>query len=60
MASDGFASPCFEHGSSSEVPATFKLKLMRYTLPKSFLRMGTAPAYANEATMTYALLDRSI
>jgi pimeloyl-ACP methyl ester carboxylesterase len=53
---DGFASPGFDYGKPPEVPAT--LKLMRYTLPKPLLRMSLAPAYANPASLTDALVAR--
>ncbi len=53
---DGFASPGFEYGKTPEVPAT--LKLMRYALPKALLTMSLKPAYANPATLTYALATR--
>jgi pimeloyl-ACP methyl ester carboxylesterase len=38
---DGFASPGFVYGSTPEVPAT--VKLMRYALPKTLLKMSLAP-----------------
>ena len=53
---DGFASPGFEYGKQPQVPAT--VRLMRYALPKSLLRMSLAPAYANPAVLTDALTTR--
>ena len=53
---DGFASPGFEYGRKSPVPAT--VKLMRYALPKPLLRMSLVPAYANPAVLTDELTAR--
>ncbi|UEM19093.1 alpha/beta fold hydrolase [Skermanella mucosa] len=53
---DGFASPGEEYGRRTEVP--LPMKLMRYTLPRVFLRMNLAPAYGDPARMTDAYLDR--
>ena len=46
---DGFASPGFEYGKRPQVPAA--LKLMKYFLPKSMLRMNLAPAYGDAAKL---------
>lgn len=53
---DGFASPGFEYGKAPSVPGF--LRLMRYALPKSIMRMNLSPAYANPATLTDELLSR--
>ncbi len=57
VAPDGFASPGFNYGQPPEVPAL--LGLMRYTLPKSLLRMNLQPAYADPKWVTDALVDRT-
>lgn len=46
---DGFASPGFEYGRAPHVPAV--LKLMRYALPKTLLRMNLVPAYADPSRL---------
>ena len=56
VAPDGFASPGFEYGKATEVPAV--LGLMRYVLPRSVLRMNLAPAYANPDALTDELTTR--
>jgi pimeloyl-ACP methyl ester carboxylesterase len=56
VAPDGFASPGFEYGKATEVPAV--LGLMRHVLPKAVLRMNLAPAYADPAFLTDALTTR--
>ncbi len=53
---DGFASPGFDYGKSPQVPTM--LKWVRYALPKSLLRMSLAPAYANPAVLTDAVVSR--
>ena len=50
VAPDGFASPGFEYGRATEVPAV--LGLMRYVLPKAVLRMNLEPAYADPNSLT--------
>ena len=55
IAPDGFASPGRGYGERPNVPAM--AKLVRYVLPKTFLRKSLAPAYAdpsrlNEETVT--------
>jgi len=56
VAPDGFASPGFEYDKPAAVPAV--LGLMRQVLPRPLLRMNLAPAYADQAQLTDALLDR--
>ncbi len=53
---DGFESPGYEYGKSPEVPAM--VKMMRYVLPKSFLRMNLEPAYADPARLTDDAVSR--
>ena len=56
VAPDGFASPGFEYGKPTEVPAV--LGAMRYVMPKAVLRMNLAPAYADPAFLTDELTTR--
>ena len=56
VAPDGYASPGFEYGKAPAVPAL--LGAMRYVLPKSILLMNLAPAYANQAVLSEAMLAR--
>lgn len=56
VAPDGFASPGFAYGKAPEVG--FMTGLLRWTLPKPLLRASLAPAYADEAVMTEAIVDR--
>ena len=53
---DGFESPGFEYGKAPAVPGV--VKLMRYALPKSFLRANLVPAYADPARLTPEAVDR--
>ncbi len=53
---DGFASPGFEYGRKPDVP--FVAKLLPYVLPTMMLRGSLAPAYADQATLTDALVTR--
>jgi pimeloyl-ACP methyl ester carboxylesterase len=53
---DGFESPGYTYGKSPDVPAL--VKLMRYVLPKSFLRMNLAPAYADASLLSDAVVTR--
>ena len=53
---DGFASPGFAYGKAPAVP--FVLRAMRYALPAAVLRMNLAPAYADPAVLTDALVTR--
>ncbi len=45
VAPDGFASPGFEYGKAPDVGIS--VRAMRWVLPRSVLRMGLAPAYAD-------------
>ena len=56
VAPDGFASPGFAYGRAPEVPAL--TGLMRWVLPRVLLRMSLAPAYADPAKLTDALVER--
>ena len=56
VAPDGFASPGFEYGRATEVPAV--LGLMRHVLSKAVLRMNLEPAYANPQSLTDELTTR--
>jgi pimeloyl-ACP methyl ester carboxylesterase len=56
VAPDGFASPGFEYGKSPKVP--FSVDLMRFTLPKTLLRMSLEPAYVDKAVMNRDLVTR--
>jgi len=56
VAPDGFASPGFEYGKAPEVPSA--LGVMRYVLPRPLLRMNLRAAYADQAFLSDALLDR--
>ncbi|MBC8129902.1 MAG: alpha/beta hydrolase [Rhizobiaceae bacterium] len=53
---DGFASPGLEYGKRPEVPAM--VMLMRYVLPKPFLQMNLAPAYADPSKLTEETVTR--
>ena len=53
---DGFASPGFSYGKSPQVPATFKL--MKYFLPRAFVRPNLAAAYADPSKLSDATVDR--
>jgi len=53
---DGFASPGFEYGKPPDVGLA--VQLMRYALPKTILKMGLEPAFAQPAAMTDALVSR--
>ncbi|MET0543086.1 MAG: alpha/beta fold hydrolase [Variovorax sp.] len=56
VAPDGFASPGFRYGEAPRIPAA--LSVMRHVLPRVVLRMNLAPAYANPASLTDALVER--
>jgi pimeloyl-ACP methyl ester carboxylesterase len=56
LAPDGFASPGFEYGKPPEVGPL--VQLMRYSLPKTMVRMGLKPAFADPAQMSDALVTR--
>ena len=53
---DGYASPGFEYGKRPHVPAV--MRLLPYVLPRAMVRMTLAPAFANPASMTPALVTR--
>lgn len=53
---DGFASAGFEYGKPPEVPAM--VKLMRYVLPKAFLKMSISPAYADPSKLSDETVTR--
>ncbi|MDX2122891.1 MAG: alpha/beta hydrolase, partial [Gemmatimonadota bacterium] len=56
VAPDGFASPGFEYGKKTEVPAV--LGLMRFFLPKALLRMNLEPAYGDPARLSDDVVQR--
>lgn len=56
MAPDGFASPGFAYGAAPKVPLL--LRLLPYVMPTVLLRGSLAPAYANQAMVTNALVRR--
>lgn len=53
---DGFASPGIEYGKAAEVP--LMVRMLPYVLPTALLRMSLAPAYADPAHMTGAMVQR--
>jgi pimeloyl-ACP methyl ester carboxylesterase len=53
---DGFASPDFEYGKPSKVPAV--MQLMRFALPRSMVRKNLAIGYANPSLISDQLADR--
>ena len=53
---DGFESPGYTYGKSPDVPVL--VSMMRYVLPKAFLRMNLAPAYADASLLSDAILTR--
>ncbi len=53
---DGFASPGFEYGKAPQIPAV--LGLMKYFLPKAFLRGNLAAAYADPTRLGDATVER--
>lgn len=56
MAPDGFASPGIDYNRSPRVPLL--MRALPYTLPPFMVRGGMAPAYADPAAMTDALVER--
>ena len=56
IAPDGFESPGFEYGKSPNVPRV--LELMRYTLPRSLVRINLEQAYADTEVLSSAMLER--
>jgi pimeloyl-ACP methyl ester carboxylesterase len=53
---DGFASPGFDYGKAPKVPAI--AGLAKYILPKAFLKMNVAPAYADQSRLSETTLNR--
>lgn len=53
---DGFASKGFEYGKKPRIGAM--VKLMRYVLPKTVVRMSLAPAYGDPKLLTDAVVTR--
>ncbi len=56
VAPDGFASPGFEYGKRTEVPAV--LGLMRFFLPEAVLRMNLEPAYGDPSRLSDDVVHR--
>jgi pimeloyl-ACP methyl ester carboxylesterase len=56
MAPDGFASEGRAYGEAPRLP--LMMRLLPYTAPRVLLRQATAPAYADPAMLTDALLDQ--
>jgi pimeloyl-ACP methyl ester carboxylesterase len=56
MAPDGFASPGLDYGRAPRVGPL--MRLLPYTLPRFMVKGGMAPAYADPAAMTDALVER--
>jgi pimeloyl-ACP methyl ester carboxylesterase len=53
---DGFASMGFEYGKAPEVSGM--VSLMKYVLPKPFLKMSLAPAYGDPGKLTAKMVTR--
>ena len=53
---DGFASPGFDYGQPPKIPTV--LHLMKYFLPKQWVRINLLAAYADPARLSDAQLDR--
>jgi len=53
---DGFASPGFEYGKAPQVPSL--LKLMKYFLPRSLVRINVAAGNGDPRLLSAATLDR--
>ncbi len=53
---DGFASPGYEYGKAPEVP--LMARMMKYVLPRTFLKANLAPAYAEPRRLTDATVNR--
>jgi pimeloyl-ACP methyl ester carboxylesterase len=53
---DGFASSGFSYGVKPEIPML--VRMMRYILPKTLLRMNLSPAYGDPARLTDDHVDR--
>lgn len=56
MAPDGFASPGIDYNRPPRVPLL--MQALPYTLPRFMVKGGMAPAYADPAAMTDALVER--
>lgn len=56
MAPDGFASPGIDYNRPPRVPLL--MRALPYTLPPFMVKGGMAPAYADPAAMTDALVER--
>lgn len=56
MAPDGFASAGFDYDRPAGVP--LMMRALPWTLPTPLLRGGIAPAYANQAVLTDAVVER--
>ncbi|MGG5823380.1 alpha/beta fold hydrolase [Falsiroseomonas sp. HW251] len=56
MAPDGFASAGFDYDRPAGVP--LMMRALPWTLPMPLLRGGVAPAYADQAALTDAVLER--
>lgn len=56
MAPDGFASPGIDYNRPPRVPLL--MQALPYTLPRFMVKGGMAPAYADAAAMTDALVER--
>jgi pimeloyl-ACP methyl ester carboxylesterase len=56
LAPDGYASPGFAYGQAPAVPTSFQL--MRQVLPRPVLRWSLAPAFADPAHLSDALMQR--
>jgi pimeloyl-ACP methyl ester carboxylesterase len=54
---DGFAGPGEEYGKRPSVPSM--VRLMRYALPKTLLKMNLKPAYADPAGLTDEIVTRT-
>jgi pimeloyl-ACP methyl ester carboxylesterase len=57
VAPDGFASPGFDYGKAPDVG--WLTGLLRWVLPRPVLRASLAPAYADPASMSDALVERT-
>jgi pimeloyl-ACP methyl ester carboxylesterase len=55
MAPDGFASPSIDYNRAPRVP--LMMQSLHYTLPRFMVKGGMAPAYADPAAMTDALVE---
>lgn len=56
VAPDGFANPPFEYGTPPKIP--FYFNVLKYVLPRSFLRSSLASAYADPEKLTDTRVDR--